>query len=78
MNRTQNPWAPAPKPPAPAPMLLDVHAVAVLLGLGLTKTRALTTSGELPSVKIGNRRLYRVRDVEAFVASLPSEGGAGE
>lgn len=56
-------------------MLLDVHAVAVLLGLGLTKVRALTASGELKSVKIGQRRLYRVADVEAFVASLPAEGG---
>lgn len=77
MNSTPDRWASAPKPPKPSPLLVDIQAVAVLLGLGLTKTRELTATGELRSVVVGRRRLYRVADVEAFVAGLEAEGGAG-
>lgn len=53
--------------PAPAPLLVDRRTAARMLGVGGTTLDALRQSGELPSLKIGARRLFDVRDLEALI-----------
>jgi excisionase family DNA binding protein len=50
------------------PMVLDVNDDARALRLGASTVRAMLTKGELPSVRIGDRRLIRVEDLRAFLA----------
>jgi excisionase family DNA binding protein len=48
---------------------VDVAAVAKLLGIGKATVWRLVAAGQLPpSVKLARRRLWRVADVESFVA----------
>jgi excisionase family DNA binding protein len=53
---------------AEVPKLLTVKEAAALLRLGRTTlyTGALAT-GELPSIRIGSRRLIRADDLAAFI-----------
>ena len=44
-----------------------VAETAALLGIGTTLAKELIRSGELTSLKIGNRRLVARADLEAFV-----------
>ena len=46
---------------------LTRREAAARLGIGLRKLAEYTATGELPSIKLGSRRLYRPRDVEAFL-----------
>lgn len=41
---------------------------ARMLGLGKTKLYELMADNELLSIKIGTRRLIRVRDIESFLS----------
>ncbi len=41
---------------------------ACMLGLGKTKLYELMADNELLSIKIGTRRLIRVRDIESFLS----------
>jgi excisionase family DNA binding protein len=50
------------------PMVLDVGEAARALRLGPSTVRAKIATGELRSVKIGDRRLIRVEDLRAFLA----------
>ncbi len=52
------------------PALLGEKAAAFFLGIGETKLRELGISRR----KLGRRRLYDRRDLEAYVESLPYEG----
>ena len=45
------------------------------LSISRSKTQELIRSGALPSVKIGRRRLVRVRDLRAYVDRLSSDQG---
>jgi excisionase family DNA binding protein len=49
------------------------EAAARYLGIGTTKLGQLTRDGRLPSVRIGDRRLWRRNDLDTFLAGLPSE-----
>ena len=49
------------------PELLTVDETARVLRHGKTATNALLWSGELPSIKIGRRRLVRRADLERFL-----------
>jgi excisionase family DNA binding protein len=52
---------------------LNRAAAARYLGIGTTKLAQLTRDGRLPSVRIGDRRLWRRSDLDAFLAGLPNE-----
>jgi excisionase family DNA binding protein len=51
--------------------LLTKAQVAASLNLSIDSIEALTRRGELPSKKYGRRVLYKVADVDLFVARLP-------
>ena len=51
-----------------AALAVGAAEAARLLGVGRRLLSRLTASGDLVSVKIGRRRLYRVADIEAFLA----------
>ncbi len=51
-------------------VLLPAEPAFELLGLGRTKGWELIRSGELPTVRVGRRRLIHRRDLEAFAARL--------
>lgn len=43
---------------------------AIMVGLGRTKLYEAISSGELPSFKIGARRLIRVEEIDAWLDRL--------
>jgi excisionase family DNA binding protein len=49
------------------PELLTVEETVELLRCGRTKVNALLWSGDLPSLKIGRRRLVRRADLQRFL-----------
>jgi excisionase family DNA binding protein len=54
---------------------LNREHAAHYLGIGTTTLAKLTRDGRLPSVRIGDRRLWRRADLDAFLAGLPNEAG---
>lgn len=48
----------------------SVEDVADLLSVGRSKVVQLVSTGELPSVKLGGRRLVTRRDLDEFVEGL--------
>lgn len=62
-----------PPPPAsapPRPLLLSVDQAAESLGVGMTLMRALVSSGEIESVKIGRLRRVPADALSTYVAHL--------
>ena len=55
-----------------AKLAYGVDDVAELLSLGRTTVVALVSSGEIPSIKVGGRRLIPRRDLDEFIESLRS------
>ena len=51
----------------PEPLLVDRIVAAVLLGVSPGTIDNLRTRGELPSLKIGTRRLFHVNDLLPFI-----------
>lgn len=51
------------------PLLLSIREASTLLGIGYSTLFALVRSEQIPSVKIGGRRLLRVEDVRNLAAS---------
>jgi hypothetical protein len=49
--------------------LIDRLQVARVLGISPNSVENLRLRGELPSLKIGARRLYDVSDIRAFIAA---------
>jgi excisionase family DNA binding protein len=67
-----------PEDGVPTPYLFSVNEAARLLGIGRTKCFELLGSEELPSVRIGRRRLVHrdaIRDYAARLAAF-SDGAA--
>ena len=66
----------------PTPLLVDRREAARLLGISASSVDNLRNAGELPSLKIGARRLYDVADLHRFIEvrkrsiKAASEGGA--
>jgi excisionase family DNA binding protein len=54
-------------------LLLKVSEVAEILGLGQTKTWAMVSSGEIPSIKVGGSRRVPVDRLKAWVAAKEQE-----
>jgi len=52
--------------------LYSLAEAAEQLSIGLTTLRQLINSGDLPTVKIGRRRLVRHHDLTDFVGALVS------
>lgn len=52
---------------APRPLAVAPAEAARLSGLGRTRLYEAITSGELPSLKIGARRLIKLADLEAWL-----------
>ena len=52
--------------------LLTVPEVAARLGIGRTTLYLLLAQGDLPSVRIGRRRLIREDAIEDFIRALSS------
>ena len=50
------------------PDLLTVDETIRLLRLGRTRVNQMLRSGEIPSLKLGRRRLVRRTDLETFLA----------
>lgn len=59
----------------PAPLLVDRREAGRLLGVSPGTIDNLRLRGELPSVKIGARRLFDVRDLEAFIETRKGVAG---
>lgn len=64
------PSVPCSIPPTPQsdPLAVDVHEVARITSLSPRTIWKLTASGELPSLRVGRRVLYRVESVRTFLA----------
>ena len=50
-----------------SPIALSVERAGELIGVGMTEIYARIASGELPSVKLGKRRLVLRADLEALL-----------
>jgi len=59
------------------PDLLTVDELLRFLRLGRTRTHELLRSGELPSYKVGRRRLIRREDVEIWLEDNRYRPGDG-
>jgi len=58
----------------PDPLLIGVKDAARLLGIGERLLWSMSTSGELPSVRVGRRRLYSVETLRNWIAEREREG----
>ena len=58
---------PAPQRAADRPLVCDRRGAARVLGVSAGTIDNLRLRGELPSIKIGSRRLYAVADLEQFI-----------
>ena len=59
-------WRRHPDLPA---AVLDRRGTAAYLGLGLSTLAELTAAGAIPSLRIGRRRLYRIADLDTWLAA---------
>jgi excisionase family DNA binding protein len=62
--------------PAITPAVLDRFQTARYLGIGLSYLAVLTTSSQIPSLKIGRRRLFRISDLDHWLTDQV-QGRAG-
>ena len=52
----------------PVRLALSMREAAQVAGLGFTTIRRVVQEGQLPTVRVGRRRLVRVSDLEAWLA----------
>jgi excisionase family DNA binding protein len=62
----------------PAPKYTSPEGMALRLGVSRTTAYGILRSGAIESRRHGRRRLIRITDIDAFVASLPSEPPGAE
>jgi excisionase family DNA binding protein len=58
------------------PLAVSIEEVQQMTNLGQYSIMAARKSGELPAVVVGRRVLFRVRDVEQFLATRMEAGSA--
>ena len=58
----------ATSPETPYPLAVSPAEAARMLGLGKTRFYELLAAEEIASIKLGTRRLIRVRDLEGWLA----------
>jgi len=65
------------RPPAdpPSRLALSPRDAAIALSVSLSTIERLTRSGELPSVRIGSCRRYRVEAIAAYLRSRETAVG---
>lgn len=56
--------------------LLSVDQAIALLGVGRTYFYELVSQGRISPVKLGRRTLVKATELQAFIAALPTVGGA--
>jgi excisionase family DNA binding protein len=56
-------------------MLVSVEEAMSALSLGRSKLLELTYSGEIPSVKVGRRRLFSVDELQQWVTKRSKASG---
>ncbi|MCA3006078.1 MAG: helix-turn-helix domain-containing protein [Planctomycetaceae bacterium] len=61
--------APSQPPAADRTLLVDRRKAARVLAVSPGTIDNLRLRGELPSIKIGSRRLYAIADLEQFIAA---------
>lgn len=54
------------------PIALSIPEAAAAIGVGRSTFYKMIASGEIPVIKIGNRTLVRVADLEDWVARQPA------
>jgi excisionase family DNA binding protein len=57
------------------PEVVDIPTACQFLGLGRSKVYRMIGTGELPTVKLGTRRLVRLETMRRMLAELESAGG---
>ncbi|MGH7685610.1 MAG: helix-turn-helix domain-containing protein [Candidatus Dormibacteria bacterium] len=57
-------------------LLLDVAGAAEVLTMSIRSLERRAALGEIPSVKVGGLRRFRIVDLEAFVQNLGDNGAA--
>ena len=57
-----------PKPTSSAPLAVPLRQGAWMLSIAPRTLRKYASEGRLPSIKIGNRLLFAVADLEKFLA----------
>lgn len=60
-----------------APLLLSIPAAAARLGVGRSMVYELMNSRELPSVKIGKRRMIADAEIRSLIERLSSAANQG-
>ena len=55
----------------PNQRLFGTKAAARYLGIHEQTLRKLTDLGELPALRMGSRRVYRLEDLDAYIDGLP-------
>ena len=58
-------------------LAVSVNRAAELIGLGRDRTYQLVMSGEVPSFKVGARRLVPIAGLKAFVERQTPSAGTG-
>ena len=62
--------------PTAEPMAVDARTAAKALGVSERTVWTLKDRGELPTVRIGRRVLYRVTDLHEFLANRVAKEGS--
>jgi len=60
-----------------AKILVDVQEAMEILSIGRTKLLELTYDGEIPSIKVGRRRLYKTASLEEWAQAQQEEDALG-
>ena len=58
------------------PLAVSLQEASSLLGISARTLRKMASDGRVPSVKLGSRLLFRVRDLEAVLAQALRNGEA--
>jgi excisionase family DNA binding protein len=53
----------------PPPLLLSADRTARMLGISPRTVWTLCAAGEIPSVRLGKRRLFRISTIDAWLAA---------
>ncbi|MCP3906013.1 MAG: helix-turn-helix domain-containing protein [Planctomycetes bacterium] len=61
-------------PTRPSQLAIGATEAARLLSISPRHLAALTAAGAVPSLKLGRRRLYRVADLDQWLAERAREG----
>lgn len=64
-----------PTPPPEPVLFWNVSDVAKLLQISEQKVRDMVMYDQIPSVKLGGRRMFVPAQIRAWVAQLAAEGG---